>query len=153
MLSTIKRVYCFIKRPKCFKNIFQLWKKSCCFTLAFTSKSLKGRDLVLPGLYTKHNTFYMRVSNPCNILYIIHAPDPLHIYCCHSNIRHIGVQPVGLGFNYGTQTNDLYLLAFILIVRRQCYNDDPGCLCSKMMGVTMTKANVQKSLGNLAVCN
>jgi len=40
-------------------------KKSCCFTLAFSSKSVKCRDIVFQGLYTMRNKFYMHVSNPC----------------------------------------------------------------------------------------
>jgi len=34
------------------------------YTPAFTSKSVKHRDIVLQGVYTMHDTFYMRVSNP-----------------------------------------------------------------------------------------
>jgi len=50
-----------------FQKCFTTMKKSCCFTLTFTSKSVKHRDIVLQGLYTMHYTFYMSV---CNI-YII----------------------------------------------------------------------------------
>jgi len=40
-------------------------KKSHCFTMTFTTKSVKCRDIVLQGLYTTCNTFRIRVSNPC----------------------------------------------------------------------------------------
>jgi len=39
-------------------------KKLYYFTLAFTSKFVKCQSIVLQGLYTMHNTFYMFVFYP-----------------------------------------------------------------------------------------
>ena len=38
-------------------------------TLVSTTTSVKHCDIVLQGLYTVRNTFYMRISNPCAMIY------------------------------------------------------------------------------------
>ena len=64
-LGMITRHYYLMIRPYTFEKSSATVRESPYSTLVSTTNSVKHCDIVLQGLYTIRNTFYMRVSNPC----------------------------------------------------------------------------------------